>query len=184
MAGRQRLSLPHSRGVQQLLGGGATELNAARSFLVVLVGEESRRATILDGASRARTLGGAFRSRVRDHHPETVATVFRYAVHDLRHHSHRRKQQKQSGRLAGALPGGYRRSTESRTTHPDELASEIIRFCSNTAESAKKLPPVRGKSADVTIHNRNLGKGIRHPIRSRHQSRIPGIVFPFQTLHA
>ena len=83
MAGRQRLSLSPRLGVQQFLGGGTTMLDAARSFLVVPVGEEPRHATILDGAYRARTLGGAFRSRVRCHHSAAVATVFRYAVHDL-----------------------------------------------------------------------------------------------------
>ena len=142
MAGRQCLSLPHHRAVQQFLGSGATEPDAARSFFVVSMGEGPRRATILDSAYRTRTLGGTFRIGVLYHHPEVVGAVLLCSIRDFRPHPHRRKQQKRLGRLAGALFDCDRVSANSRSPHADELASTVV-WCGTDPESPKKILPSR-----------------------------------------
>ena len=130
--------------------------HAAQRVLVVPVDEEPHHAPISAGACRSRTVGGALRSGVGHYHSETLAEVFRDALHGLRHHPHRRGQSKRSGGLAGALPEFDRPAT------PPGVASTPLRHGSDPAVATKKSPGEGGLdrgglelgpavTADVTI---------------------------------
>ena len=149
MACRQRLPLSCHRRVQQFFGGHATELDAALTFLVVFVGSGQCRQSVSVHSHRAWALGRTFRSRVRDYHSSAVGAVFHDAVHDLRHHPHRRKQQKQLGRLASALLDCDRGSAKSRSPHTDELASKVVWY-STDPESPKKSSHQGGSNGSGT----------------------------------